>query len=134
MVGNGYCNDQTNNDVCDYDGGDCCWDINSDMCTECVCHCQNVHLVANGICNDEANTFECNYDGGDCCVNVDSDHCVNCSCIGGGVISSPGFPQPYSINLHLIWHIQVPLGKYIRIDFIKFDVGETFSQILSGKW
>ena len=63
-----------------------------------------------------------------------SDHCVNCSCIGGGVISSPGFPQPYSINLHLIWHIQVPLGKYIRIVFIKFDVGETFSQIFSGKW
>ena len=56
--------------MCDYDGGDCCWDVNSDMCTECVCHCQNVHLVANGICNDEANTFECNYDGGDCCVNV----------------------------------------------------------------
>jgi hypothetical protein len=52
LVGNGFCNDDTNIAECDYDGGDCC---------------PNSKLVGDGICNDETNNVECNYDGGDCC-------------------------------------------------------------------
>ena len=25
-VGDGYCDDETNSENCNYDGGDCCWD------------------------------------------------------------------------------------------------------------
>ena len=38
MIGNGYCNDETNNEGCYYDGGDCCLSSPiTDHCTECVC-------------------------------------------------------------------------------------------------
>ena len=38
MIGNGYCDDETNNPDCIYDGGDCCLSIaNTDHCSECVC-------------------------------------------------------------------------------------------------
>ena len=74
MIGNGYCNDETNNADCNYDGGDCCkLKVNLDHCTECICHHQetcaagvNHEWVNNGICNDETNHAECNFDGGDC--------------------------------------------------------------------
>ena len=33
------CDDQTNNDACEYDGGDCCGDsVNEVYCNECICH------------------------------------------------------------------------------------------------
>ena len=33
------CDDLTNNDACDYDGGDCCGDsVNEQYCNECTCH------------------------------------------------------------------------------------------------
>ena len=38
MIGNGHCNDKTNNPTCNYDGGDCCLSSpNTDHCTECLC-------------------------------------------------------------------------------------------------
>ena len=38
-VGNGYCNDNANNEYCDYDGNDCCLPIIlDDYCEECLCH------------------------------------------------------------------------------------------------
>ena len=40
FVGDGVCNDETNNAECDYDGGDCC---------------PNPSIVGDGICNDETN-------------------------------------------------------------------------------
>jgi hypothetical protein len=52
FVGDGVCNDETNIAECDYDGGDCC---------------PNLNMVGDGICNDETNNLGCNYDGGDCC-------------------------------------------------------------------
>ena len=37
-VGDGYCDDVTNNMECNYDGGDCCLDpINNQYCYECQC-------------------------------------------------------------------------------------------------
>ena len=184
MVGNGFCNDETNNADCNYDGGDCCG-FNSEQCTECTCFyqetclsgmplaflgngvcnnetniaecnydggdcCSNPVLVANGVCNDEINNIECsydggdccpnpnmvgdaichdetnylecNYDGGDCCVNVNTESCIECNCIGGGFITSPGFPGNYDNNLDLTWLIQVQLGQIIEINFLSFDV------------
>ena len=76
MVGNGFCNDETNNADCNYDGGDCCGQcLLSEHCEDCVC-LGNIHsdeftnrLVGDGVCNDETNIAECDYDGGYCCPN-----------------------------------------------------------------
>ena len=37
-VGDGYYDDVTNNELCDFDGGDCCLEnVLIDYCTECLC-------------------------------------------------------------------------------------------------
>ena len=37
-VGDGYCDDVTNNMDCNYDGGDCCGDnVNTAYCSVCQC-------------------------------------------------------------------------------------------------
>ena len=76
LVGNAFCNDETNNPDCNYDGGDCCVvNANTTACSECACHlidtcAAGYHpLVGNGFCNDDTNIAECDYDGGDCCSN-----------------------------------------------------------------
>ena len=39
LVGDGYCNDETNNVYCLYDGLDCCRSlVNATFCSECSCH------------------------------------------------------------------------------------------------
>ena len=75
-MGNGFCNNETNNPDCNYDGGDCCVvNANTNTCSECVCHLIEtcaagyLSLVGNGFCNDNTNIAECDYDGGDCCPN-----------------------------------------------------------------
>ena len=38
-IGNGFCDDDLNNEGCNYDGGDCCGVcINTEYCTNCQCH------------------------------------------------------------------------------------------------
>ena len=38
-IGDGWCDDETNNEDCDFDGGDCCLDeIFADYCIECLCY------------------------------------------------------------------------------------------------
>ena len=106
LVGNGFCDDGTNIAECDYDGGDCCGDPNK---------------VGDGICNDENNQPECNYDDGDCCVNVNTDLCSDCNCLGGGVITSPGFPEKYDHHLDLTWLIQAPIGQLVHLSFLHFE-------------
>ena len=73
MVGDGYCNDETNNIHCDFDGGDCCYSCVSTLfCTDCKCLTGNPEkeinhlLIGDGFCHDEINTADCHYDGGDC--------------------------------------------------------------------
>ena len=51
LIGNGLCDDASNNQDCNYDGGECC--VNPDV-------------IGNGVCNDQTNNVNCNYDGGDC--------------------------------------------------------------------
>ena len=79
-------------------------------------------LVGNGLCNDETNIPECNYDGGDCCVNVNTDSCSECNCLGSGVITSPGFPGNYDLNLDINWLIQAQMGQTIELYFLHFVV------------
>ena len=89
MIGDGSCNDESNNEDCIYDGGDCCdYNITSEHCTECTCFHRETCLagvthgfVGDGVCNDETNNAECDYDGGDCCgYNIISEHCTECTC------------------------------------------------------
>ena len=129
LVRDRYCNDETNIAVCGYDGGDCCGScVIKKYCSECAClsgasnalHYYN-RLLVNGFCNDETltNNLECTYDGGDCCLlNLDTDS----NCHGGGVITSPGFPEPYDSFLDLTWLIQVQMGQTIETNFLSFDL------------
>ena len=90
MVGNGFCNDETNIAACNYDGGDCCGhNVNTDFCSNCQCYLNETcvagthPLVGDGFCNDETNHALCNYDLGDCCgFNVNNNLCSDCSCLG----------------------------------------------------
>ena len=129
LLGNNYCDDETNNVDCYYDGGDCCgYNVNSEHCTDCTCFlletCDaRVHpLVTDGFCNDETNNFDCNYDGGDCCVNLNTNYCSDCNCLGDGVIMSPGFPENYDHNLDMTWLIQVQIGQVVTISFHHFEL------------
>ena len=39
LIGNRLCNDEANNEGCNYDGGDCCGAcVNREACRECVCY------------------------------------------------------------------------------------------------
>ena len=88
LVGDGFCNDETNNIDCNYDGGDCCGSCVVDkFCSQCECITGvnvgeiNNPLIGNGFCNDETNNELCNYDGGDCCgFCVVKNYCSSCIC------------------------------------------------------
>ena len=74
LIGNGFCNDETNNMECDYDGGDCCGTcVFTEYCSNCDClggitSTGFTHpLIGNGFCDEETNIIECVYDGGECC-------------------------------------------------------------------
>ena len=85
----GYCDDNNNIDICDYDGGDCCGDnVNTSYCYECTCktgdgeYCQFPNFVADGFCDDGNNKSVCDFDGGDCCgSNVITTYCTECLCL-----------------------------------------------------
>ena len=89
MIGDGFCDDETNNQECNFDGGDCCGSCNiKSHCSECVClqpdvDKQNITnpLVGDGYCNDETNNPNCNFDGGDCCGPCQNkEFCSECLC------------------------------------------------------
>ena len=74
LIANGFCDDETNNVWCNYDGGDCCGlCVATDYCSDCQCSDEYIDnmgsnpLIGNGYCNDGLNTEHCIYDGGDCC-------------------------------------------------------------------
>ena len=92
LVGNGFCNDETNIAACNYDGGDCCGhNVNVDHCSHCNCFYKETcdagvtnNYVGDGYCDDETNIPACNYDGGDCCGPcINTEYCSNCDCLGG---------------------------------------------------
>ena len=89
MIGDGYCNDQTNNNECNFDGGDCCGScVNMEFCTKCLCLSEKNSsaggqlLNGNGYCDDGLNKADCNFDGGDCCnPNANTDYCTLSQCL-----------------------------------------------------
>ena len=85
MVGDGYCDDDANKLACNYDGGDCCYNVIDIKCVYCQCKdlytgypvipyttvapyigCAESNLIGNGICDYNYFNEECFYDGGDC--------------------------------------------------------------------
>ena len=44
-----------------------------------------------------------------------------------GVITSPGFPQPYKIGIDCTWNIQLSNGQLIQFNFLHFDVENSSS-------
>ena len=87
LIANGFCNDETNSADCNYDGGDCCVNVNTDECSNCTCYHQDNCLlgftpsvVGDGFCHDQTNNADCNFDGGDCCVDIKTENCSECIC------------------------------------------------------
>ncbi|CAM9132154.1 unnamed protein product [Ectocarpus sp. 13 AM-2016] len=92
-IGDGYCNHENNNELCAYDGGDCCectckshqddnWAcrdqfacidpnapcVDDDSVTvDMLENCGWAPGIGDGYCSEDLNTPECAYDGGDCC-------------------------------------------------------------------
>ena len=83
-IGDGFCDDSTNNAECDFDGGDCCGnDVKTYWCSVCECKCKapNQNWIGDGWCDDVTNTAECQFDGGDCCGDdVKTYWCSACEC------------------------------------------------------
>ena len=87
LVGNGLCDDESNNAECGWDNNECCHIVvQKGNCIECKCHqtgltnmdiaddlnCQliwgGLNYIEDGVCNQELNYPNCmNYDAGDCC-------------------------------------------------------------------
>ena len=74
-IGNGICNDENNNPICQYDGGDCCLpNVNITACAECHCNnidgdfdpCPSYGQIGDGQCNDINDNLICSHDGEDC--------------------------------------------------------------------
>ena len=87
--GDGFCDDEANNEFCDFDEGDCC-DAQSDrsQCSECWCKieyfqtksyldCDKVNIIhdklswathGDGNCDEDFNNYEQFFDAGDCCL------------------------------------------------------------------
>ena len=89
-MGDGFCDDITNNQDCYFDGGDCCGScVIRIYCSECICRDPEAFvtpalnpLLGNGYCNDEANNENCNFDGGDCCGPcINTKYCIECECL-----------------------------------------------------
>ena len=86
MIGDGFCDDETNNPECNFDGGDCCGlCIVKNRCSQCTCLQSEVTvaniLVGDGYCNDETNNPNCSFDGGDCCGPcINNEFCSECQC------------------------------------------------------
>lgn len=73
LAGDGYCDDFLNNDLCDFDGGDCCGpNPNLGLCSDCQCKAEEAQclnfLMGDGICNDINNKSSCGFDSGDCLI------------------------------------------------------------------
>ena len=109
--GDTYCDDENNNNGCEFDGGDCCGsDIDKTFCIVCACMepdegsgdggdgenggdgndggdtggCEYPYYQGDGFCDDENNNNGCTFDGGDCCGdNVDKTYCYECECKAG---------------------------------------------------
>ena len=101
FVGDGSCDDLSNIQLCNFDGGDCCLpQVDTQFCYACICvsndsnetyplmleptttfgYCETTHMINDGVC-DEINRFDesCELDGKDCCkfqMLLTPKHCI----------------------------------------------------------
>ena len=81
IKGDGFCDDEANIELCDYDDLDCCnLELDRSLCSECFCYgpliedssdCFNIIInpeIGDGHCNPELNKLEFYFDAGDCCL------------------------------------------------------------------
>ncbi|CAI2348482.1 unnamed protein product [Caenorhabditis sp. 36 PRJEB53466] len=64
LAGNGICNPECNQEVCNFDGGDCSGGQQPFHRCQYAAKCSDA--FADGVCNQECNSEECLYDGLDC--------------------------------------------------------------------
>ena len=143
-VGDGYCDDQTNNKDCQFDGGDCCLDfVQKDYCSFCICHelesettTPNIFLstttktscqlnfadeIGNGICNDYINTPLCNYDGGDCCLPEKGNLCIECRCFQPETTTST-ISLTTTLHEWCISYWSSSIGNGVCSDFLNIEI------------
>merc|ERR1711962_565907 len=108
-LGDNYCDDDTNNAACKWDGGDCCNNDNLNWkkyCKVCECldpdesagTCEKPRWIGDTYCDDATNNAACKWDGGDCCNNDNPDwkrDCKICECLdpdeSPGTCEKPGW-------------------------------------------
>ena len=101
LIADSFCDDEYNNQLCDWDGGDCCGAaILKVYCTDCLCldpalapyyncganknttTCEHPQWESDGYCDDANNNCKCNWDGGDCCGSDNAyNYCTECECL-----------------------------------------------------
>ena len=86
--GDGFCDDDNNNEACSWDGGDCCGnDVKTDYCFECKCLDPCVDKEPTSLCENWRSENICNKDW----VN---EKCGNtCNVCFGGAFSVRGGPD-----------------------------------------
>ena len=82
IKGDGFCDDEANIELCDYDELDCCsLELDRSLCFECFCYGTNMDdipnddcfdiiinpVIGDGHCNPDLNKLEFYFDAGDCC-------------------------------------------------------------------
>jgi len=88
--GDAHCDDGNNKASCGWDGGDCCGEVSTKYCDDCLCvdpshsgsRCISSHQE-DGFCDDANNNAACSWDNGDCCNNGHSGqfrYCDECVC------------------------------------------------------
>ena len=67
-IGDGFCDDKTNNLDCNYDGGDCCLDsINTVYCEICQCINAETFCQGHGYSQTQCEAYICcHFDNGTC--------------------------------------------------------------------
>ena len=92
MIANGVCNEENNNLICKFDGGDCL------VPNVYEGFCPKYAQIGDGICQDENNIDLCLYDGGDCCLSeLDTSQCTECSCLSNSTGYDP-CPEGHKIG------------------------------------
>ena len=120
IIGDGFCHDEANHAICNFDDGDCCGDCKlTDFCSNCECLGGPIvvnALVGNGYCNDETNTAKCQFDDGDCCgACISKDHCSDCVCYeqsdDGSILVGQSLDSALDLSCELF------LTKYLQMKF-----------------
>jgi hypothetical protein len=109
QVGDGYCDEDSNTELCNWDGGDCCEstcessaftcgvESNYDCKIECVGY---LTYLGDGYCDSGLNTDNCNWDSGDCCVqSCDTTESFICGQDSSYDCRNPEFFDPSQCNV-----------------------------------